>query len=474
MGILGSLSTRPSLARSTPKALSRRPLSFEQLETRLVPSASGNAWPNPNLVTISFVPDGTIVGAGPNGPIYSNLFAAFNAKWPTAVWQAEIIKAAQVWAQQTNLNFTIVSDDGLTSGTGLYQQGDPGMGDIRIGGYNMANSWLGGAYMPPPENNYDMAGDINFNTGQNFNINSTYDLQTVAMHEFGHSVGLNESTVSNAVMYQYYNGVRRSLSSDDIMSVQSIYGPRSYDAYNAVLPNNSLLTATPLTPLIDPLSLTASVNNLSITTTSQKEYFSFIAPLTTSGSFTVNVQSSGLSLLRPSVTIYAADQVTVLATANSGTVYNGATLSLTVNGVTAGGQYYIKVGGYDTTAFATGAYALTLNLGTGPSPTVPLPNTQVLDGNPLTGGGGVPMEAALDLMSAGPGPGQPGQQNGNGHDKDDKGTQPGQKSDTVQDLLSSTPSANGKGSGGGQGGLWANDTLFATLGQQLSNDFGNL
>jgi hypothetical protein len=40
--------------------------------------------------------------------------------------------------------------------------------------------------------------------------------------------------------------------------------------------------------------------------------------------------------------------------------------------------------------FATGAYALTLNFGTGPSPVVALPNTTLANGNPLSAGGGIP------------------------------------------------------------------------------------
>ena len=45
------------------------------------------------------------------------------------------LKAAQLWAQQTNINFSLVSDNAADWGTGNYQQGDPGYGDIRIGGY---------------------------------------------------------------------------------------------------------------------------------------------------------------------------------------------------------------------------------------------------------------------------------------------------------------------------------------------------
>jgi hypothetical protein len=117
----------------------------EALETRVVPYATtGNAWPHPNLVTISFEPDGTNLGG-----VSSNLFATFNAKWSTSVWENQILKAAQVWAQQANLNFTVVADSGVPIGSGNYEQGDLTTGDIRIGGYNFGTSTLAAAYMPP-------------------------------------------------------------------------------------------------------------------------------------------------------------------------------------------------------------------------------------------------------------------------------------------------------------------------------------
>ena len=71
---------------------------------------------------------------------------------------------------------------------------------------------------------------MTFNTGQSFNIGSTYDLFTVAMHEFGHALGLNESSVSSAVEYATYTGKKTGLASDDIAGIRSIYsanGPRT-------------------------------------------------------------------------------------------------------------------------------------------------------------------------------------------------------------------------------------------------------
>src|SRR5262245_22481998 len=106
-------------------------LSVEGLESRVMPYAlSGNAWPNPELVTISFVPDGTVLGSNANGFITSNLFSTFTSRFgSTAAWQNQILKAAQAWAQQTNLNFAVVPDDGADIGAGDSQQGDPHRGD---------------------------------------------------------------------------------------------------------------------------------------------------------------------------------------------------------------------------------------------------------------------------------------------------------------------------------------------------------
>jgi hypothetical protein len=349
-------------------------------------TTSGNAWPHPQVVTLSFVPDGTNLGG-----VSSNLFATFNARWSTATWQYQILRAAQVWAQQANVNLSIVSDNGTAIGGGNYQQGDPSMGDIRIGGYNFGSGTLASAYLPPPVNNYSIAGDIQFNTGQPFNIGSTVDLFTVAAHEFGHAFGLLHSTIVSAEMYGVYTTMKTRLTSDDISGIQAVYGARPKDAYDQGAGDNSFATAANITNQINTNSLTALVNNLDIVNTADVAYYTFTAPSGTNSSFTVSVQAAGLSLLNPSVTVYASDQITVLA---SGSGTNGAnnTVNLTVNNVTAGQQFYVKVAGADATAFGTGAYALVLNFGNNPNPTVTPPDTQTLNGNPLSSGGGQPEE----------------------------------------------------------------------------------
>ena len=218
---------------------------LEDLESRVVLySASGNLWPAAQLVTISFVPDGTNLGGKA-----SNLFSTFNARFGSAsTWQNIILQAAQSWAQQTNLNFAVVTDNGSAMGAGSYQQGDPGFGDIRIGGFNFYSSGLAQASLPPPVNNYSIAGDIEFNTGQGFNVGTTYDLQTVATHEIGHALGLLHSGIASAEMYSAYNGVKTVLNSDDVRESRAFTAGRAgrtrTKEYRATVPSPPRTTST--------------------------------------------------------------------------------------------------------------------------------------------------------------------------------------------------------------------------------------
>ena len=290
MPLFRKLNQSPRANRRGPSARRAR-LEVESLESRVVLySASGNFWPSAQLVTISFMPDGTSIGGRP-----SNLMTAFNAKFGSAAtWQNVILRAAQVWAQQTNINFAVVPDNGAPVGSGSYQQGDPGFGDIRIGGFNYGNSTLASAYMPPSVNNFSVAGDFHFNTGQTFNINNAYHLFTVATHEFGHSLGLHHSSVSSSQMYSIYNGIKNALATDDINGIRSIYGgARAADGYDAVASNGTTATATDITSLIDPTALTALVSGLDITTTTDLDYYKFVAPAGLSGTTTIRRRERG-------------------------------------------------------------------------------------------------------------------------------------------------------------------------------------
>jgi len=68
--------------------------------------------------------------------------------------------------------------------------------------------------------------DMVMNTRFNWTTNpfSYHDVQTVALHEFGHWIGLNHSPDYNSIMYHQYKGTQRQLSPDDIAGINYIYG----------------------------------------------------------------------------------------------------------------------------------------------------------------------------------------------------------------------------------------------------------
>jgi hypothetical protein len=343
------------------------------------------------------MPDGTSVGG-----VSSVLFQTLNAKYATTTWEQQIEEAAALWENATNVNLALVSDGGEAVGTSGDQQDDPRFGDIRIGMVPLAPGVLAETFLPPPANGGTDAGDILLNSNVNWQINSNYDLQTVVAHEFGHALGLGESTVSSAVMYGTYNGIKQALTSDDISGIDSIYGTRQFDQFNVGgHRNNSTFTATNINSYITSNAQVA-IPSLDITTTGDSEWYYVNVPWNTTGTMTVTVQSSNLSSLSPALTVYSSTLSVVGQTSAPGSL--GATISVT-SSVSAGQGYYIKVlaaGG----AGPIGGYGLLVNFGSASQSPISPPNT-VVPSQPNQGGGGsinnvVP--ADLSSVSSGGGP----------------------------------------------------------------------
>ncbi len=66
--------------------------------------------------------------------------------------------------------------------------------------------------------------EIYFNDYFAWNVDgSDIDIETVAFHEIGHALGLDHSADTEAAMYAYYQGVRRSPSPDDVAGISTLY-----------------------------------------------------------------------------------------------------------------------------------------------------------------------------------------------------------------------------------------------------------
>ncbi len=353
----------------------------EDLEGRLLlySTLAPTAWTYSDRITFSFMPDGTNIGG-----LSSSLFSTMNAIAPTATWQNQIEQAAALWQSYANLNLALVPDNGAPFGTPGNQQDDPRFGDIRIGAAPLGSGVLAETFLPPPTNGGTAAGDIVFNSQITFGINGGVDLETVAAHEFGHALGLGESTDPNAIMYGSYDGLKDNLSADDIAGIQSLYGAPQFDQFNSNGHHTSLFTPANITSYVDPVYGQAILKSLDITASNQSEWFTVTAPAMTTGTLTVNVQSTNLSSLAPMVTIYERTTTfTNLASISAPSQY-GTTLTATVP-ATAGETFYIVVraaGEYG----AIGGYGLELNFGTDYQAPVSPPPTVVAQ-QPDQGGG---------------------------------------------------------------------------------------
>jgi len=339
----------------------------------------GGTWVYGSRITYSFMPDGTSIGGTPS--------VLFQTMSTMTTWQTAIMKAAAVWEAAANINLALVSDDGSPGACNGNQQDDPRFGDIRIGAVNLGTGALGETFLPPPFNGGTNAGDIFFNSNPiaHWHINSSYDLETVAIHEFGHALGLGESQITTACMYAYYNGIKQSLTSDDIAGIQSVWGAPQPDQFNSNGQNNgSFNTTANITSYISSNGQIA-IPNLRITNASQVEWFSVTVPASTTGTMVVTDQSANLSMLSPSVWLFKPGPKLPIAIGSASSAAYGATVSYSLAGVQAGQTYLIRALG-NAAGNPTGGFGLEVNFGSAYQPPIAPPNTVVLEQPDQSGG----------------------------------------------------------------------------------------
>ena len=101
----------------------------------------------------------------------------------------------------------------------------------------------------------DVAFNTNFSWSDSDPATAT-DIETVALHEFGHVAGIGHSGVFGSIMEPVYAGIRRSLTGDDLAALQAWYGsstgatptPEPDPTPVATPTNTPVPTATPVPP----------------------------------------------------------------------------------------------------------------------------------------------------------------------------------------------------------------------------------
>lgn len=138
-------------------------------------------------------------------------------------FESTIETALQVWSDVIDVNFTQTSRAGQRDSLDFTSQNLDGAGGT-----------LAQAYFPDDVNPARIAGDVQFDSSENWEVGNTrgrsaFDLLQVAVHEIGHALGIEHLEHSGSVLAPFISASQqfRSLSEHDVDAALSLYAPAS-------------------------------------------------------------------------------------------------------------------------------------------------------------------------------------------------------------------------------------------------------
>jgi hypothetical protein len=144
--------------------------------------------------------------------------------------------AANTWSSAgANFSFHYSGTHSRNGTASLNQQNEIMWADLGTNSaLALATIWFSG--------NTIIEADMVMNTrfGWTTNPDSYHDVQTAALHEFGHWIGLDHSPVYESIMYYQYKGTQRTLAQDDIAGIRYIYGTTA----DVVVPDNDFFASS--------------------------------------------------------------------------------------------------------------------------------------------------------------------------------------------------------------------------------------
>ncbi|XP_059670923.1 metalloendoproteinase 3-MMP-like [Cornus florida] len=127
-----------------------------------------------------------------------------------------VMRAFDKWASATHFTFAPTQDYANADLTISFHSGDQGDDHAFDGaGRTLAHAWA------PTDGRFHFDADETWSDGA---TSDAFDLGTVALHEIGHLLGLDHSSVENAIMYAgIASGITKGLHEDDIMGIKVLY-----------------------------------------------------------------------------------------------------------------------------------------------------------------------------------------------------------------------------------------------------------
>jgi hypothetical protein len=327
---------------------------LEALEDRRTPAQFGVPWHDAYHLAVSFVPDGTLLGAQ-----RSDLFQTLNTRMPTAVWQREILRAFQTWAIHAHINFSVKDDGGQPLGVPGPDQADPRFGDIRIGAVPMSPEVLSISVPHDPFLSGTWSGDVLLNSAAL--DDSGADLFPILLHEVGHVLGVDHNPDPASVMFSHLEHPQANLSPGDVAAVGALYtGPRPSDPNEwPGWYNETMETANPISAPLGYDGTTPLLAYADITTHEDVDFFSWSPLADSRGPVTIRLQTAGVSLLAPHLIVHDSSG-RVLGDVAAASDF-GDTVEVQLPGVDPKETYFLEVRGATSDVFGIGEYALAVS-----------------------------------------------------------------------------------------------------------------
>ncbi|HET7618847.1 MAG TPA: matrixin family metalloprotease, partial [Vicinamibacterales bacterium] len=163
-------------------------------------------------------------GPGRNAVSLGYDFVRASSDLAASIQATELSRAMAEWARYIVLDWHQVNDE-FANRSVTFMWAPPDHGD----GFAFDSTTLAHAFFPAPSAAESLAGDVHFNDTFDWGASQAgrYDVFSVALHELGHSLGLNHSSDPASVMYPSYTGIVSGLAPVDIETIETLYAPRA-------------------------------------------------------------------------------------------------------------------------------------------------------------------------------------------------------------------------------------------------------
>lgn len=344
--------------RRYPYVRSFRPLNLEQLENRSLFHSEEVSFLGFGSLTYSYAPDGTVVGNHESslGSVFDNVASRLQ-------WQEAIAKAIQTWAVHANINIGLIQDNGAPSGVYGPTRGNEQYGDIRITGFEYGLDSYAEAVAESNRTAGAWAGDVFFNTKAPWS--SLIDIESAALHEVGHILGLDHSTDPDSPMFEHGPNGKLQLTTQDIALLQAIHGQRELDPNEGDHGNDSIDRATDIKGSENDRTVLDGFRGDQVWiqfgdlhSSDDKDVYEIKMNRNYSGPVALEIRSSGLSLARLSAKI--TDRNGNLLTEGIFQGKQGGVVVLTLDQTNPSDKYYLEVSSASDPFWTTGDYSITV------------------------------------------------------------------------------------------------------------------